>query len=608
MIMIHSFRNSLLLLCCCVGLLILPPATVCAQDKAPTDKPGRSVVRGRVILADTEQPLRRANVRLRREFNRDFLKRALTGKRGEFSFQGVPAGTYYIEVEMPGIISLRNGVSFTDLGYTADDASLTLVTVDGTNDVKTEVRAVRGGVISGRISYVDDEPATHAHLVLYRQKGQTFELFFLDHPIFTDDRGVYRIEGLPAGQYVIGAVENHTEADKVFPHDGGLVTAFHPAAANVSAATVVSVQPGSEARDVNIKFVAEPRRLSGSLKWKQHNAAIKGALVYLRRIGDPQVGVDLGRFVNAVTPPRVATDDSMAFRNLYFLELLSTNSPFIESDEKGHWSFPEVPPGTYIVSVEAPLPPEKPAQGKSPEEADRSPEFNKGIIRGRAEVKISDKDVDDVSIELAGGASIIGSIVIEGNAAAPKSSIFVDVVTDGPQSFLNMPNRVNDDGSFVVSSVPAGEVRLDVTEAVGSSNYYIRSITGNGLNLLNEPLNVAEGEQVTGVQIVLGTDLATVEGRVVAASGGGNVAGAGVVLLPVDQHKWNTRSLWGFARADSEGRFSLRLAPGEYVATAWSLANEPAEPIASYVRTRLSTTQRITLTPNETTTIEVRRP
>src|SRR5262249_50686893 len=136
-----------------------------------------------------------------------------------------------------------------------EESSLALVTVDGANDVKTEVRAVRGAVLTGRVSYDDGEPATHAQIVLYRQKEQTPVLFFLEHPVFTDDRGVYRIEGLPPGQYVVGAIENHSGGDKAMPRDAtGLVTAFYPTAQNVSAATIVSVQAGSEARDVNIKF------------------------------------------------------------------------------------------------------------------------------------------------------------------------------------------------------------------------------------------------------------------------------------------------------------------------------------------------------------------
>jgi hypothetical protein len=178
MITFHVFLRSLLLLCCCV----LPLTSICAQDEKAGDKPARSVVRGRVIFADSEQPLRRATVRLRKEFNREVLKRTVSGKRGEFSFQGVAAGTYYIDVDAPGVVSLSS-FSFTDLGYGVDDSSLTLVAVDGDNDVKTEIRAVRGAVISGRISYVDGEPATDAQLVLYRQKGQTPVLFFFDHQL-----------------------------------------------------------------------------------------------------------------------------------------------------------------------------------------------------------------------------------------------------------------------------------------------------------------------------------------------------------------------------------------------------------------------------------------
>ena len=599
MIMAHSFRRWLLLLFCCV----LPLTSAFGQDDE-AGKPARSVVRGRVIFGDSEQPLRRATLRLRKEFNRDFLKRTVSGKRGEFSFQNVPAGTYYIDADAPGVLSVTNGISFTELGYGIDSSSLTLVTVDGDNDVKTEVRAVRGAVISGRVSYADNEPATYAQLVLYRQKNQSSALFFLDHQVFTDDRGVYRIEGLPAGQYVVGAIEHHANGTARPLDAPGLVTAFHPAALNESAATVVSIQAGSETRDVNIKFVDEPRRLSGILTWKQKNTVFKDALVFLRRVGDPQVNLDYLRFVNAVTS-RKADNDGLIFLDMYFLTMLSTNSPYVESDKQGHWTFSGVPPGTYVVSVEAPLPVEKSDKPDPLEDIATlsHADFSTGVVRGSAEVKIGDKDVDNVVIELTAGASIIGSVVIDGNPA-PKNSVSVRVVTAGMNPLFFMRGDVNDDGSFMLPSVPAGAVRLDIYEQRGGTTYYIRSMTSKGLDLLNEPLVVAEGEQVTGVQIVLGKDLATVEGRVVAASGGGSVAGAGVVLLPADQRKWNTRSLWGLARADAEGKFSLRLPPGDYIAAAWSLSNEPTEPLEKYVRTR-SSTQRISLSSNETKSVEV---
>lgn len=124
--------------------------------------------------------------------------------------------------------------------------------------------------------------------------------------------------------------------------------------------------------------------------------------------------------------------------------------------------------------------------------------------------------------------------------------------------------------------MPAGNVQLDIFEPRGSSNYYIRSMTGKGLDLRNEPLTVADlGNCRRGR-------------RVVASVGSAQVDHA-----------------WGLARADAEGRVSLRMAPGEYVAVAWSLANDPTVPLDAYVRARMSTVQRVTLQPNETTTVEV---
>ena len=120
-------------------------------------------------------------------------------------------------------------------------------------------------------------------------------------------------------------------------------------------------------------------------------------------------------------------------------------------------------------------------------------------------------------------------IVSPTNAAV---GVMASVTPAGLKEIFNTPAGVGVDKTFVLRSVPAGSVRLDIVEPRGT-NYYIRSITGKGVELLNEPMTIAEGEQVAGVQVILATDLATVEGRIVRAAGG-SVAGGGVVLLPVD--------------------------------------------------------------------------
>ena len=185
------------------------------------------------------------------------------------------------------------------------------------------------------------------------QTGQTAALFFARNFGFADDRGVYRLEGLPPGQYFVGAIENHSGGNALPRDSAGLVTAYHPAAPNVSAATVVSVQAGRETRDVNIKFAEEPRR-SGKLKWKQSNTPAEDAVVFLRRMGDPQLNVNVRQFLNLMTPSD-ADNTAILLKDLYFVSLLSTNAPYVETDKNGNWSFLDVAAGTYSLSVIAPL-------------------------------------------------------------------------------------------------------------------------------------------------------------------------------------------------------------------------------------------------------------
>ncbi len=585
---------------CGIALSLLPLTSTFAQSVET--KPGQSVVRGRVLYADSEQPLRRATLRLRQEFNQDFLKRSISTRRGEFTFQGVAAGTYYIEVEAPGILAFTNGTSFSEFGFGLEATNLQTVTVDGTNEVKTEIRVRRGGVLTGRVSYADGEPATRARIVLYRQRGEIVSLFFPPQAFKTNDQGVYRIEGLPAGQYFVGAVENHAGSN-LLPRDAGaIVAAFHPTASNVSAATVVSVQAGSETRDVNIKFGDDPRRLSGTLKWKNRDAPIKHAVVFLRRMGDPELDLDYISFTKMVTPSKSDSVNRM-MRDVHFIGLLSSNSPYAEVDENGRWLFQDLVPGTYRLSVLAELPanetvkPQKPNELLDSEDDERT--VAKKFIRGSAEVTIKDKDIENFSIQLSEGGKISGTVVIEGKPDVPAVAVKL-MTAAGPKLLFDFPEMVKQDRSFNVQSVPPGISRLDITQP--GSHYYIKSINGKGLNLLNEPLTLNEGEQVTGVQIVLGIDVGTVEGRVVAGSGG--VAGAGVVLLPVDQRKWPLRSLWGLARANAEGKFTMRLAPGDYIALCWSPANEPTVALESYAKANLTLARRITLQPLETKSIE----
>jgi len=89
------------------------------------------------------------------------------------------------------------------------------------------------------------ESRQHARGSCYTGKRvKTAVLFFSDAALLTDDRGVYRIEGLPSGRYFVGAVENNSGGERTLPRDGaGLVTAYHPAALSVRTPPLLASRP-----------------------------------------------------------------------------------------------------------------------------------------------------------------------------------------------------------------------------------------------------------------------------------------------------------------------------------------------------------------------------
>lgn len=83
------------------------------------------------------------------------------------------------------------------------------VEVDGKSQKQVTVRVRRGGVITGKVSYVNGEPAMDHPVAILRRKEDRYTMMsrvnsMVDVPL-TDDRGIFRMAGLPDGDYVVGA-------------------------------------------------------------------------------------------------------------------------------------------------------------------------------------------------------------------------------------------------------------------------------------------------------------------------------------------------------------------------------------------------------------------
>jgi hypothetical protein len=218
------------------------PPTGKTTDLATEKTPVTGTVTGHVYLNDTKAPARKGTVYLQPVAA--LLVDAPPGRGnsqdggttisvevlfdGSYSFTHVPNGSYYVIASCPGYVSPYLSISLAGarteystwqpLGPTQKAEkervlrSLPRVDVQSTLPAVIDLVVERGAAVSGTITYDDGGPAAGLEVdILARmiEDGkETWSPFdmpsdHLFHQLLTDDRGNYRISGLPARKYVV---------------------------------------------------------------------------------------------------------------------------------------------------------------------------------------------------------------------------------------------------------------------------------------------------------------------------------------------------------------------------------------------------------------------
>lgn len=211
----------------CVAALAGSASLLCAQSSVSR---GTTTVSGHVFFADTNGPARMASVTLQPAAAIEALRsdkkpeKAISSQSvqtlldGSFTMTNVEPGTYYVIASAPGYMSPVNALLAAGSGPPQDDATrkklamlAPTVTAQANLPASVNVSLERGGAVSGTVLYDDGSPASGIRIELLVRRNDKWTRS--PHSMFnevipsasTDDRGNFRIAGLPAQQYAVEA-------------------------------------------------------------------------------------------------------------------------------------------------------------------------------------------------------------------------------------------------------------------------------------------------------------------------------------------------------------------------------------------------------------------
>jgi carboxypeptidase family protein len=210
-------------------------------------KPGpktRGAITGRVISTDG-QPVTNAFISATPLAGRGIPgQSAVSDEGGNFKLTGLSPGAYLLSASMPGYVS-------ADLPLENSIHRL------GENVI---ISLIKGGVITGRVSDNTGEPlvgVTVSQRCLRTLEGKKIVPGYqMDRYGFgrTDDRGIYRIYGLPPGEYIVGIDGNDQNSyDAQIWRDS---PTYHPSAARDSAVKIL-LHSGEEVSGIDIRHRGE---------------------------------------------------------------------------------------------------------------------------------------------------------------------------------------------------------------------------------------------------------------------------------------------------------------------------------------------------------------
>ncbi len=509
--------KSKLLLTCSL-LFSLHAATVPAQT--PGSPKGNSVVAGKVRLKG--EPARGVTIAL---FDKSVVERnpnspglrAKSQPDGTFRFRDVPAGIYYLTVFAPGYVA-PGDANFWPVGRSK---VINVSEGEAIDDLDLELQP--GGVITGKVTDSGGRPVVDVHVDLMNldQTGRQIPVRSGWNPYLnmTDDRGIYRIYGLPAGKYVAsvgydnkpGSI-TYTASRSYYPKT------FHPDVTELEKARVLDLKEGDEITGVDIA-VGEIRR----------------TFDVLGRVVDEETGRPL-----AGLPIAYGKYDLQSGR------VTAWGGGETPTGADGGFKLNGVLPGSYAAFI-------VPGRGT---------EYFSDVIP----FTISDEDVEGLELRATLGMTAAGRVVLEG-PVDPARSLSGNFIYASPVSReASVPGRIVDaevlpDMTFRLMGLRPGTYFIGIATRNRDSRIAVTRVEKDGALAPENRVDISAGEQIRNLTVYFTVATGVIRGRIGIVGG---VLPPGL-NLSARIRKDGPGSAGRIAETDSRGNFVFQnLPPGDY--------------------------------------------
>src|SRR5581483_4447638 len=350
------------------------------------------------------------------------FKAGLTDGAGHYRIEGIPGGRYCINAFAPAMVpedEPRQAVKTFELsdGETADNVNL---------------RLIKGGVVTGRVTDADGQPAMGVPVQATQVTQDGSRVIPYNKSGLTDDRGIYRIYGIAPGRFKI-SVGQATQSggrntpgreifSKVFYSDDGIVT-------DESKAKEVEISAEQEATGIDIQLGHILRGFSAS------------GLVIDEQSGKPIAGASI---ICYTTEPNGR---------------ISQRFPLTTSDAAGAFSVANLVSGHYTVQL--------------------SPKNGSEYYSDLTLFEINGADVKNIQLKGKHSPSLSGIVTLEGvtdpavRAKLIGLSLTANSIPVPPGLVSSSTATIGPDGSFQFTALQPGRINIYLPATATNAGFSI---------------------------------------------------------------------------------------------------------------------------------------